>query len=199
MSQKKQGDLLLGGTVVVTGLLGCVVGAWALDHISASATDIAMRCSMAARICCTFMVLSLPCGIAAMWFPDSAIAFLIFTSGYLFMCTATTAPVVVGMMDAVPLHQRGIAMGLSSFGSHIFGDVLSPIVVGAIKDATDSLQAGMWLLVLWSVWPALFWGLAGRAKPRNGSTQRTLQVISATDSVGTGDGVRTTRASQQTH
>merc|ERR1711871_1857133 len=79
---------------------------------------------------------------------------------YIFSMTLSTAPCIVGMMEAVQLDSRGIAMGLSSFGSHIFGDVLSPLVVGFLTDKYNSLVPGMWVLAGWGVLTILFWGMA---------------------------------------
>merc|ERR1712232_791758 len=79
---------------------------------------------------------------------------------YIFFSTLSTAPCVVAMMEAVEPDSRGIAMGLSAFGSHIFGDILSPVVVGILKDRFGNLVPGMWVLVLWAIFTSLFWGLA---------------------------------------
>merc|ERR1712039_543689 len=109
----------------------------------------------------------MPFGCAALLASKSASTplFLAFVSVYLLLQTLPTAPAVVGMMEAVPAHRRGLAMGLASFGSHIFGDVLSPVIVGALKDRTGSLLSGMWLLVLWGIWTVLFWGIASYIEP----------------------------------
>merc|ERR1712039_832124 len=96
---------------------------------------------------------------------DSLHWFLALSFIYMLLSTTPTAPTVVAMMEAVPPLRRGLAMGLASFGAHIFGDVISPVVVGWLRDQTGSLLAGMWLLVLWGIWTVLYWTLAGFIKP----------------------------------
>lgn len=160
-----QGTYSLGAVVVVAGLTGNGVGGVMLDVVSARGRDSDARCRLACHISFVGAILSIPFGCIAMSGRDSTV-FLLGTALYLFFLCVTTAPVCVGMMEAVDKQRRGIAMGLASFGAHIFGDVLSPIIAGALKDQTHSLVPGMWLLVLWVVWSSLCWGAASQVKGR---------------------------------
>jgi len=157
--KKSQGTLMLGGAVVLAGISGSAVGGFALDRISGRGASSARQCRVAAKICCLSAAISLPFSAVATASKDPWTTTGL-AAGYMFFATIAAAPCVVGMMAAVPLECRGIAMGLASFGSHIFGDVLSPFVVGLLKDWKGSLVPGMWLLVLWILLPMFFWGLA---------------------------------------
>merc|ERR1711941_217984 len=77
----------------------------------------------------------------------------------MFLFMATT-PVNVGMMEVMPAHLRGLALGLCTTGTHLLGDLIPPALIGRIKDATGSLVPGAWILSLWPIWCILFWGTA---------------------------------------
>eukprot|EP00747_Dinoflagellata_sp_TGD_P044093 gnl/TRDRNA2_/TRDRNA2_143055_c1_seq1.p1 gnl/TRDRNA2_/TRDRNA2_143055_c1~~gnl/TRDRNA2_/TRDRNA2_143055_c1_seq1.p1 ORF type:complete len:115 (-),score=19.49 gnl/TRDRNA2_/TRDRNA2_143055_c1_seq1:17-328(-) len=72
----------------------------------------------------------------------------------------STAPVNIGMMEAVPVELRGVAMGVAALSSHLLGDLIPPVLVGTLLDATGSLVPGMWMVSLWTIWCVLFWYFA---------------------------------------
>eukprot|EP00927_Polykrikos_kofoidii_P078944 TRINITY_DN75747_c0_g1_i1.p1 TRINITY_DN75747_c0_g1~~TRINITY_DN75747_c0_g1_i1.p1 ORF type:complete len:476 (-),score=64.77 TRINITY_DN75747_c0_g1_i1:138-1565(-) len=155
--------LILGAITIVAGLLGTGCGALVLERMVSSDASKAIRCRVACFVSGLATIIAIPFGCVAL-LADSEMMFLSFVSIYLFFVTAPTAPTIVAMMQAVLPHQRGIAMGLASFGSHIFGDAISPVIVGAVKDWTNSLLLGMWILVVWSVWSVLTFIAAGLVK-----------------------------------
>merc|ERR1712032_1696601 len=117
---------------------GSASGGLALDWVSRRAQDSTQRCTASAKICASVASMSLPFGIFAALARDQWL-FMGSAALFMFCLTMSTAPCVIGMMEAVPLESRGIAMGLASFGAHTFGDVLSPLLVGALKDKFGSL------------------------------------------------------------
>merc|ERR1711879_753881 len=70
------------------------------------------------------------------------------------------SPMIIALMDSVPSDLRALAMGTSTLVMHLLGDVPSPALVGHIADRTGSLQKGIVLLGLWTIWCPLCWGLA---------------------------------------
>jgi len=76
-----------------------------------------------------------------------SIAFAFLIIGQIFFFTAN-APITTVVVSVVPVHLRSRSSGLEVFLQHLLGDAISPTIVGAISDATGSLQAA--LQVCWA-------------------------------------------------
>jgi len=67
--------------------------------------------------------------------PSLAYIFLLLISLAVFSIYGTSAGLTRVIMLTVPMETRPFAIALQTLGLHMFGDVPSPVVVGAIKDA----------------------------------------------------------------
>ena len=136
-------------------------------------------------------------------------------------CTALfmgSAAATVAVFASVPSAQRSFAIGLNTLAIHVFGDVPSPIVIGALKDSlapqcavqgegADAKvpqacfgaagQRGLLLtqvaIVGWLVWTVLLWALAWRAaagKKASALAPAPPEVVGASPASqsGAGDG-----------
>eukprot|EP00415_Alexandrium_ostenfeldii_P001602 UN1602 len=152
----KEANSILGVITGLTGILGTPFGGLLLDAIDAkygNRKEQAVRVSLAlAALACPATMVTAAARSRSLFFCSLAIGqFLVF---------ASTAPCNIAMMEAVDPLQRGLALGLCTLACHLFGDLIPPVLVGYIADATGSLVPGMWLLVLWLLWSVLFWLLA---------------------------------------
>ncbi len=77
----------------------------------------------------------------------------------MFFLFLPTGPITSQIFEIVPVHLRANSIALCTFIIHLLGDFSSPPIVGAISDATRSLQKGVLILpavlmigaVLWSI------------------------------------------------
>jgi len=56
---------------------------------------------------------------------------------------ASTGPINSAVLNVVPPTDRATAVALSIFAIHVLGDVPSPVIIGAISDASSLQQAVM--------------------------------------------------------
>ncbi len=91
----------------------------------------------------------------------------------MFLLFLPTAPATSQLYDIVPGPDRAKATGIMTFFLHLFGDWLSPLLVGFISTVTvgfytipeQSLQLGLFVLPLALLAAAGFWGLLLRTLP----------------------------------
>jgi len=88
----------------------------------------------------------------------------------MFFLFLPTGPITSQIFEIVPVHLRANAVALVTFIIHLFGDFSSPPLVGAVSDATKSLQKGVLILPVVLLIGAVLWGLLVR------STQQPLKV-----------------------
>mmetsp|Transcript_93318 Transcript_93318/g.290979 ORF Transcript_93318/g.290979 Transcript_93318/m.290979 type:complete len:525 (+) Transcript_93318:80-1654(+) len=150
------GDSVLGAITGLTGICGTTLGGVLLDALDGR---LGRRRLQAVRLCAVFAALSCPVTAAAVAARSRPLFFASLALGQL-LVFASTAPANIAMMEAVGPAQRGLALGLCTLASHALGDLVPPVLVGYIADATGSLIPGMWLLALWLLWSALFWSAA---------------------------------------
>lgn len=167
--KKAEGQRALGGMTATSGILGTVFGGLLLDAMtqrwSASGktteSGLGVRGRVAVRIAFRCSLISVPFVLVAV----ASMAVWLFYAGlavgqlFVFM---STAPVNVAMMEAMPSELRGLAMGICTTLTHCLGDVLSPVLIGKVKDWCDDLTPGIWLLALWPLWSVVFWGWAAK-------------------------------------
>jgi MFS family permease len=141
-----------GAVIVVTGLVGTMVGGFA-------ATAWQKRSPAGyAWVSAGSIFLSAPAALWALWTKDTtqAMAFLALAIFLLFL---STGPVNTLILETVPVNMRSSAMALSIFMIHLFGDMWSPQIVGYLADLWNNLRAAVMVLpaallvggVLWTV------------------------------------------------
>lgn len=152
----RSANRILGVITGLTGLCGTTVGGLLLDILDGV---YGRRRLQAVRLCLVLVALACPVTMVTAAAQSRAVFFWSLALGQL-LIFASTAPANIAMMEAVSPDQRGLALGLCTLASHLLGDLIPPVLVGYIADATGSLSGGMWLLVLWLLWSVLFWSLA---------------------------------------
>lgn len=168
-----QNDLALGKDVtgvalglmtVATGVLGSASGGALLDILTKLAKarwnrDEGVRGVVGCGLCVFLSVCVVPAACLASLLKNDT-AFLVCLGGTQVFSFLGAAPFIMATMDSVPTDFRGTAMGLSTFGGHLLGDLFSPTLVGKVADVTGSLRQGMFCLSIWSVWCPIMWSVA---------------------------------------
>lgn len=74
------------------------------------------------------------------------------------ICVFTyTAPLCAATVNTMPVSLRARAFAVQSFITHLLGDLISPPIVGAISDSSQSLQFGMQITWLMPIVTTLIW------------------------------------------
>jgi MFS family permease len=135
-------------SVSIGGVLGTPLGGVLTDrvlHRSRAASprvsaehEQAREAALIAGVISVQMLLGLAAMIGAAAIaatPSLVYAFLALLSLAVFFMYGTSAGLTRVIMLTVPVQTRPFAIALQTLGLHLFGDVPSPVVVGAIKDA----------------------------------------------------------------
>ena len=84
---------------------------------------------------------------------------------FIFLCTG---PVNTLILESVPVNLRASAMAMSIFCIHLFGDLWSPWIVGALSNATGDLQKAVLILPAALVVAAVLWLTLAAKQRREG-------------------------------
>lgn len=72
---------------------------------------------------------------------------------------------------------RPMAMAACVMFTHVLGDALSPVLLGAIKDHTHSWNTTMLIAASWLTWNVLFYFLAYRKSVFNLKRKDSIVVV----------------------
>lgn len=149
---------LVGTTAVVGGLGGTLLGGLAADWLKGRTRQPYLALSAGSiALCAVFAVLTLMAtsklAITVCMF--AAQLFLWFYNG----------PVNALIVNSVASQLRARAVSISILSIHLFGDAISPPIVGMIADATGSLPMGIALVPVALAIGALVWARAWRKLP----------------------------------
>ena len=151
-------DHFFGGVLVVGGLLGTLIGGFAATAWRRKArAGYALLLTLAAFLTLVSATLAfLDIGLTAS---------MIFLGAAIFLSFLPTGPQVTLQIESVPAHLRASAMAASIFVIHLFGDFLSPALVGHLADLGHDpsrpgagLQHAMFILPAAMSLAVLFWG-----------------------------------------
>ena len=155
---RAQATVSFGEIVVITGFLGTFIGGWVGDR-------------WARRTPAAFLWLSALATLAAVpfvWLALAAAAPRLYTLGMVvaeFLLFLSTGPVNAAIVNLVSPLERATAVALSVFAIHLFGDAISPFLIGLVSDAT-SLAAAVKIVPVAVVVSGLGWVWAARAQRR---------------------------------
>lgn len=161
---QETGMFYFGGITVVTGVIGTLLGSFLADALrrrTPKGYSILGVLAVAGGSINTLVCLSC----------DSNAVFLCALVAAQLCLFLNTGPVNALIVGSVPAHMRASAMATSIFCIHLFGDALSPVIIGAISDRT-SLTTGMMLIPAGFVLSALIWAttLPKRRRPKAHAT-----------------------------
>jgi MFS family permease len=161
---ERAGDFF-GAVLVVSGLLGTLVGGFAATvWQKRNPAGYAFTLAISVLLAVPFVVLAF-----VVRHPTVSMSCLALSMFLLFLCTG---PVNTLILETVPANMHSSAMALSIFMIHLFGDVWSSEIVGRLADYWNNLQRAVLILpaalllggALW-LWLALK-TLKAASKPR---------------------------------
>lgn len=177
--------MALGLMTVSTGILGSTAGGLLFDGLTSCAKkrwnlEEGVRGAVGCWLCffLSIFVVPLSCGTAII--KDGAF-FLVSFCLCQIVSFMGTAPLMIAMMESVPADLRGLAMGMMTFGSHLLGDLFSPVLVGQVATTAGSLRYGIACLSVWSIWCPIMWGAAYRLALRRLGANKYVAETAAGD------------------
>lgn len=171
-----QANLWFGVVTVMAGLVATVIGGRLGDRAVGALPPVPAGSSHEApgnlaavdallRICGLGLWVAAPLGVVAFLSPTPLMFFVVtfFVELGLFV---SVSPINAAMLRAVPVELRASSMAVGIFAIHMFGDLWTPPLVGALADVSTMLTAMMSLPVMLAI-GALVWWPAHRmfAKP----------------------------------
>ena len=149
-----QASLFFGGVLVVSGLVGTLIGGFA-----ATAWQKRNPAGYALMLGCSTLA-AVPVVVAAFTLGNTTLAMSFLALG-MFLLFLSTGPVNTLILETVPVNLRASAMAISIFMIHLFGDMWSAEIVGHLSDHWKNLQKAVLILpVALLVSGALWLGLA---------------------------------------
>jgi MFS family permease len=147
-------NYVFGSVLIVAGFLGTAIGGTWADRATRN-QDRGAAVVTHLRICAVSGLCGAPFALACL-LAGTATTFFVF----IFVCATflflSTSPINAALLQSVPTHLRASAMALSIFAIHLFGDLWSPPLVGAIADRT-TMQIGMMVLPVAILTSGLVW------------------------------------------
>lgn len=132
-----QADLVIGVSAVVGGLVGTASGGWLADRLAKvlrqpylAVSGFAMLPAVALTAVALFVVRA----------PAAIVTTVLLAQVFLW---AYNAPVNALIVNSVEPGLRARAFGLSILCIHLFGDVLSPPLIGLVSDETGNLELAL--------------------------------------------------------
>lgn len=154
----EKASLFFGGALVVTGLLGTLLGGFA-----ATAWQRRFRAGYATLLFGSILAAA-PVAAAAFLTPDAALAKILLVVS-MFLLFLPTGPINTLIVESVPTMLRASAMAASIFVIHLLGDFWSPEIVGRLSDhyaaggrPEEGLRRAVLLLPAMLAVGAVFWG-----------------------------------------
>jgi sugar phosphate permease len=123
-----------GGIVLITGLLGTLVGGWVTDKLRRSRPQAAME------VCAASTLLAVPF-VAGVLFTESRSAGVLCLVVAQLLLFASTGPINTALVEFVPPSLRARASALAILIMHVLGDVPSPPLIGWLSDRSDLATA----------------------------------------------------------
>lgn len=157
--QKTEATSVFGAITITAGLGGTAFGGYYLDRMGGSKGIPGIVRSIKFSMVMVAAALPLTIGV---FFASSQYVFYGLMAVAEFMLFTVTGPINGAVMGSVPTWLRAFAMGMTNALIHLLGDFPSPIVVGAISDATGSRSIAMVACTSWNGGTILLWALALR-------------------------------------
>jgi len=154
----KQTDLIFGGILVVAGFLSTLFGGWLGDRLRRRYPGSYFIVSGMG------MLLGFPATIAMLYTPfPAAWGFVFLAIFFLFM---NTGPSNTALANVTPPSMRATAFAMNILVIHLFGDALSPWLIGWIKDH-GTWNAGFFTVSTVMLVAGIVWLSSSRALVRD--------------------------------
>ncbi|CAK4073236.1 unnamed protein product [Aphanomyces euteiches] len=134
--EESSAAMVFGGIIVVAGTVGTLLGGYLLDQSCSGNENELFRLGKATKqalcfLMCGTLFLMISWGCLYQDWNMVSVVILAIALTFLFGCVPAS---VVALLLSVEKRKRGLALGINTMLSHLFGDVPSPIVLGLFKD-----------------------------------------------------------------
>lgn len=146
---------VVGTATVIGGLGGTVVGGYVGDYLKKYTKNAYFALSSVS------MFLASLAGVAALIATDKPLIIFWITAAQFFLW-CYNGPINTILVNSVPSALRARAFSLSILAIHLFGDAISPPIIGKIADVTGSLPTGVALVPIAMAVGTLVWLTAWR-------------------------------------
>lgn len=163
-----QVNVIFGAILVVSGLLATISGGYLADRLKPRYPGSYFLVSAAG------MLASFPLFVGALYVPFPSAWVLLFLA--CFGVFLNTGPTFAIMANVTHPTLRAGAFALNILIIHAFGDVISPIVIGAITDATGSMNVAFLTVAATVLVAGIFWLLGAPHLERDTAKANSRQV-----------------------
>lgn len=154
-----EADYAIGASAVLGGLLGTSAGGFLADRLGQRTRQPYLAISGLAMIPAVILTVL---AIFVVRQPAVIVGCVLFAQFFLW---AYNSPVNALLVNSVEPGLRARAFGLSILCIHLFGDVLSPPLIGAVSDATGSLETALIMVPIAVAAGGLIWIYGWRTLP----------------------------------
>jgi MFS transporter, Spinster family, sphingosine-1-phosphate transporter len=147
-----------GEIVVITGFVGTFVGGWLGDYCAKYSKQAYLWVSAVATL------VAAPFAWFALTVASSTEYLVCMVMAQLLMFLST-GPINACIVNIVLPNQRATAVALSVFTIHLLGDAISPLLIGAVSDASSLAQA-LKIVPAAIVISGVLWGWAAREQAK---------------------------------
>ncbi|MBL8911444.1 MAG: MFS transporter [Archangium sp.] len=154
-----EADLAIGVSAVIGGLLGTTLGGLSADRLKGKTRQPYLALSGFSMIPAVILCVI---AIFVLRDPKAIVVCIIFTQLFLW---AYNSPINAVIVNSVEPGMRARAVGLSILCIHLLGDVLSPPLIGAVSDATKSLETALIMVPIAVALGATVWLIGWRTLP----------------------------------
>lgn len=144
-----QVNLIFGGILVVAGIAGTVFGGWIADRLRERFSGSYFIVSAAA------MLLGFPLWITSLYVPFPYAWGFIF--GACFCLFVSTGPSNTILANVTHPMMRASAFALNILIIHALGDVISPMIIGAVADSTGSMNTAFLVVSAFILLSGVIW------------------------------------------
>ena len=150
-AEQASGMMLFGGTTVVAGMLGTLIGGWLGDFLL-------KRSDKGYVWVNALSMLGAAGGTAAMLAMPDFNLFMVCLSFAQICAFMSTGPVNAIIINSVPAEARATAVAMSIFTIHLLGDSISPTLIGSLSD-NSSLGNAMRIVPVVFVLAGAIWAV----------------------------------------
>jgi MFS family permease len=147
-----------GEIVVITGFVGTFVGGWLGDYCAKYSKQAYLLVSATATL------VAAPFAWYALTVASSTEYLVCMVMAQLLMFLST-GPINACIVNLVLPNQRATAVALSVFTIHLLGDAISPLLIGAVSDASSLAQA-LKIVPVAILIAGILWGWAAREQAK---------------------------------
>ncbi|PAW76178.1 MAG: hypothetical protein B9S32_16300 [Verrucomicrobia bacterium Tous-C9LFEB] len=162
--------LFFGAVLVVTGLVGTLVGGFAATAWQRRST------SGYAWLSSLSVLAAVPVSVLAFLSPNTTISMICLALA-MFLAFLSTGPVNTLLLESVPVNLRASAVAVSIFATHLFGDFWSTEIVGLLSDSWQSLRAAVMILPGALFVAAILWAVLAKDMGKGAEKRVTLAEV----------------------